>query len=88
MNQPPPLTAILAAVALTAAVVYVGLPVLMGVPVFASFVESYVLHPQEPLFTGIVIGLGFALVGLTVYFFYGFFKPSSDAVHKLETDAP
>ena len=79
--------AILAATALTAALAYVGIPILMDVPFFAQSVDRYVLHPQNPLITGVVVGFSFALFGVTTYVFYRVFRPPARATHTLETDA-
>ncbi len=88
MTNHPHHIAILAALALTATLVYIGLPILMSVPIMAQTIDRYVLHPQNPLITGIVVGLGFALLGLLTYLFYCVLQPPAKAVNKLETDAP
>ncbi len=82
--KPKNLIALLAALALTAAITYVAIPFLMGVPVFAHAVDAYVLRPQNPLITGIVMGAAFALVGSLTYTFYALFKPANKAADPLE----
>ncbi len=82
--NPKNLIALLAALALTAAITYVTMPFLMNVPVIAHAVDAYVLHPQNPLITGVVMGAAFALVGATAYTLYSLFKPAHKAVNTLE----
>lgn len=78
------LFALLAAIALTAAITYVALPFLMTVPVVAHAVDAYVLKPQNPAVTGIVLGLAFALIGSLTYTLYALFKPSTRTPDQME----
>lgn len=78
------LFALLAAIALTCAITYVALPVLMAVPVFSHSVDAYVFKSQNPIVTGIVLGLAFALIGSLTYLLYALFKPASRTADPME----
>ncbi|MBI2445426.1 hypothetical protein HYV43_03495 [Candidatus Micrarchaeota archaeon] len=66
------------------AIVYVTLPFLMAMPLSAHAVDAYVLHQQNPLITGIVIGLAFALIGLLTYVIYSLLRPTTKPMDRME----
>jgi|GEM_PF-2874940 len=84
MPQTKNLLALFAALALTAAITYVAIPFLMTVPVFAHAINAYILNPQNPLVTGIVVGFAFALIGSLAYLVYCLLKPANKAVNQPE----
>ncbi len=62
------------ALALTAVLIYFGIPALMGIPGIAELADRFVLHPAQPIVTGLALGAGIGIIAGIAYFFYSALK--------------
>lgn len=63
-----------AALALTTALVYWTVPILIANPAIATFADRFILHPAQPVVTGLAFGAAVGILLAITYFFYSTIK--------------